>query len=176
MCGASATIAAWSPGPHVEEMEAAVRLDGEGQRLLLDGDRDAGRTAAGGLGALPPLLELAPPRSYGRLVGMLKAAVIAGEAAEAAAYAREQVGEADSRRAHYVVAVAALVRGRRRAAAAAAEGMRAGLAGVRPRRGRDRRARGRGRPRLRARRCARSSPTSRAATSTSPACRSPTRR
>ena len=29
------------PGPHVEEMEAAIRADGEGLRALLDGDEAA---------------------------------------------------------------------------------------------------------------------------------------
>ena len=115
------------PGPHVEEMEAAIRIDGEGLRRLLDGD------AAGGSARLFEAAdhyraswELAPPRSYGRLVGMLKAAVIAGDAGAVAAYAREQVGEADSPPSHYVVAMAALVEGDDTAAREAAEGMRAG--------------------------------------------------
>lgn len=115
------------PGPHVEEMQAAIRLDGEGQRLLLGGDADSGaalmREAAR---RYRVSWELAPPRSYGRLVGMLKAAVIAGDADEAAAYAREQVGEADSPPSHYVLAVAALVTGDDDGAREAAEGMRAG--------------------------------------------------
>jgi hypothetical protein len=108
-------------------MEAAIRLDGEGQRLLLEGSGDAG--AARLLEAATHYRrswELAPPRSYGRLVGMLKAAVIVGDAAEAAAYARRQVGEADSPPGHYVVAMAALVSGDDEAARAAADGMRAG--------------------------------------------------
>ena len=46
--------------------------------------------------------------------------------ADAAAYAREQVGEADSPPGHYVVATAALVSGDDAAARAAADGMRAG--------------------------------------------------
>jgi hypothetical protein len=114
-------------GPHVEEMQAAIRVDGEGLRRLLDGD------AAGGAARLREAAEryrasweLAPPRSYGRLVGMLKAAVIAGDADEAAAYAREQVGEADSAPSHYVLAIAALVTGDDGAARAAASEMRAG--------------------------------------------------
>ncbi len=115
------------PGPHVEELEAAVRLDGEGQRLLLVGDEPAGTALL--LAAAERYRrswELAPPRSFGRLVGMLKAAVIAGEAGPAAAYARSQVSEPESPPAHYVVAMAALVEGDDAAARAAAEGMRAG--------------------------------------------------
>ena len=115
------------PGPHVAEMEAAIRLDGEGQRLLLGGEVEAG--AARMLEASERYRrswELAPPRSYGRLVGMLKAAVIAGDAVEAAAYARERVGVADSPPGHYVIAVAALVQADDAAALDAAVGMRAG--------------------------------------------------
>jgi len=115
------------PGPHVEEMQEAIRADGEAQQLLLRGEREDGasrmREAARRYRAS---WELAPPRSYGRLVGMLKAAVIAGDAADAAAYAREQVGEADSPPSHYVLAIAALVSGDDAAARAAATGMRAG--------------------------------------------------
>ena len=115
------------PGPHVEEMQAAIRVDGEGLRRLLDGD------AAGGTARLREAAEryrtsweLAPPRSYGRLVGMLKAAVIAGDAAEAVAYAREQVGVADSPPSHYILAIVALVTGDDTAAHGATAGMRAG--------------------------------------------------
>src|SRR5215217_6264742 len=96
------------PGPHVEEMEAAIRLDGEGLRALLSGDTAGGRERL--LEAAERYRaswELAPPRSYGRLVGMLKAAVIAGDAAGSAAYAREAVPEADSPPSSYVRALAA---------------------------------------------------------------------
>jgi hypothetical protein len=57
---------------------------------------------------------------------MLKAAVIAGDASDAAAYARSQVAEADSPPSSYVRAIAALVEGDDEAAAGFAEGMRAG--------------------------------------------------
>jgi hypothetical protein len=115
------------PGPHVEEMEAAIRLDGEGQRLLLEGSgADGTARLLEAAARYRRSWELAPPRSYGRLVGMLKAAVIVGDADEAAAYALSQVGEADSPPGHYIVAMAALVLGDDEAARAAAEGMRAG--------------------------------------------------
>ena len=118
------------PGPHVEEMEAAIRADGEGLRALLDGDADRGRERlAEAMVRYRASWELAPPRSYGRLVGMLKAAVIAGDAAEpgeAAFYAREAVPEADSPPSSYVRAIAALVEGDDEAAAGFADGMRAG--------------------------------------------------
>ena len=115
------------PGPHAEEMEAAIRLDGEGLRALLDGDVAGGRVwlleAAARYRAS---WELAPPRSFGRLVGMLKAAVIAGSGEEAAAYAREAVPEPDSPPSSYVRAIAALVEGDDSAAASFAAGMREG--------------------------------------------------
>jgi hypothetical protein len=115
------------PGPHVEEMQAAIQTDGEAQRLLLGGDAELGAARMREAAArYRTSWELAPPRSYGRLIGMLKAAVIAGDAGEAAAYAREQIGEADSPPSHYVLAIAALVTGDDTAARAAAAGMRAG--------------------------------------------------
>ena len=115
------------PGPHVEEMEAAIRADGEGLRALLDGDEArGGERLAEAVARYRASWELAPPRSYGRLVGMLKAAVIAGDAAEAAAYARSQVADADSPPSSYVLAVAALVEDDDAAALRYAAGMRAG--------------------------------------------------
>jgi len=116
------------PGPHVEEMEAAIRADGEGLRALLDGDAQTGRARLNeAVARYRASWELAPPRSYGRLVGMLKAAVIGdADAVGAAAYAREAVPEADSPPSSYVRAIAALVEGDDAAAAGFAEGMREG--------------------------------------------------
>src|SRR3954467_6034380 len=78
--------------------------------------------------------ELAPPRSYGRLIGMLKALVIARDddaARHAAAYVRAQVSEDDaSAPAWYALGIAALVEGDDALAARAAAGM--GAAGVEP--------------------------------------------
>jgi len=115
------------PGPHVEEMEAAIHADGEGLRALLDGDTDTGRAhLLEAVAHYRASWELAPPRSFGRLIGMLKAAVIAGDAADAAAYARAAVPDADSPPSSYVRAVAALVEDDDAAAARFAEGMREG--------------------------------------------------
>jgi hypothetical protein len=107
---------------------AAVEADAEAQRRLLGGDRG---------GAEPFLLvseqryreswEAAPPGGYGRLVGMLKAAILRGDAAGAAAYAREGLGdEIESPTAAYALALACLAAGDDPAAAAAAELMAAG--------------------------------------------------
>jgi hypothetical protein len=106
----------------------AVEADAVAQRLLLAGD-DAG--------AAPLLLEserlyresweIAPPGGYGRLVGMLKAAVLRGDAASAAAYARAALaGHHPSPTAEYARALAALAAGDDAAAGAAADRMSAG--------------------------------------------------
>jgi len=105
----------------------AIAAEARGQRALLDGDAetaaDAMRAAADGYRRS---WEVAPPTSYGRLVGMLKAAVIAGDAEAEAAYARGALPDApESPTAGYAVAVAALVQGDDAGAAAAARGMRA---------------------------------------------------
>jgi hypothetical protein len=120
-------------GEHRDALADAIRLEGEAHRALLDGD--AG-TAAERLRAAASRYrrswELAPPRSFGRLIGMLKALVIAGDDAHAeAAYVRQQVGEEDaSPPAWYALAIAALIEGDDAFARRAADGMRA--AGVEP--------------------------------------------
>ena len=106
----------------------AITLEGRGHRLLLAGDREGAR----------PLLdqaadryraswEAAGPSAFGRLIGMLKARVLAGDATDAARYAREQIGdEGSSPPSWYALAIAALVLGDDPLAARGAEGMRAG--------------------------------------------------
>jgi hypothetical protein len=113
-------------GAHLDLLREAIAGEGRAQQALL-----AGEDAREGMLAASDLYrrswEVAPPESYGRLIGMLKAAVIAGDAADAAAYARVAVpDDAHSPPARYAVAIAALVEGDREAATAAAAGMRAG--------------------------------------------------
>jgi hypothetical protein len=95
-------------------MTAAVQRDGAAQQALLTGD------PAGARAAFTEAAELyrrswveAPPSAYGRLVGMLKSAVLAGDGAEEASYAREALAEADpeSVTAAYARALAALILG-----------------------------------------------------------------
>jgi hypothetical protein len=107
---------------------AAVEADAAAQQRLL---------AADDVGAAPLLREserlyresweVAPPGGYGRLVGMLKAAILRGDAAAASAFARAALaGEAASPTAAYALALADLAAGDDAAAAEAADRMAAG--------------------------------------------------
>jgi hypothetical protein len=111
--------------------EALLR-EGGAQRLLLAGESDAGEAMREVAELYRRSWEAAPPRSYGRLVGMLKASVLSGDATlarDSAAYARGQIErEGDSPASCYAVALAALIEGDAAAAARAAEGMRSGSA------------------------------------------------
>jgi hypothetical protein len=113
---------------HRALLEEALRLEAEGQRALLEGDaqraRDELRAAADRYRAS---WEAAPPDAYGRLVGMLKAAVLAGDAETAARYVHTAVGDAPaSPTSAYALAIAALVHGADDLAARAAATMRGG--------------------------------------------------
>lgn len=115
-------------GEHKELMFEALAREAEGQRALLDGDDAHGRALMLAAAALyRRSWELAPPASYGRLVGALKAAIIGGDAAEIAAYARTQVDDPPpSSAAAYVLVLACLVGGDDLTAAAATRLMREG--------------------------------------------------
>jgi hypothetical protein len=103
-------------GQHRDLMLAAIAAEGEAHAALLAGDVGAAKAAY--VSAVEGYREswaLAPPRSYGRLVGLLKAAVLGGCAGPAADEVRAALeGDADapgSPVASYVLAVAALVAG-----------------------------------------------------------------
>lgn len=103
-------------GEHRELMMAAIATEGEAHAALLVGDHDAARAAyARAVEQYRASWELAPPKSYGRLVGLLKAAVLGGCAEPAAAEVRAALDGDDAAEgspvASYVLAVAALVRG-----------------------------------------------------------------
>jgi hypothetical protein len=124
---------AMAEGEHRDALMEAIRLEGEGHRALFAGDADtAAERLRAAAAAYRRSWELAPPRSFGRLIGMLKALVIAGGDPRAeAAYVREHVSEEDaSPPAWYALAIAALVESDDALARRAAEGMRA--AGVEP--------------------------------------------
>ncbi len=93
-------------------MTAAVERDGKAQQALLAGDLDGARAAFSEAADLyRQSWEHAPPSAYGRLVGMLKSAVLAGEGSDEAGYARRALGERDpeSVTASYAQALAALI-------------------------------------------------------------------
>lgn len=97
-------------------MMAAIGTEGEAHAALLAGDHDAARAQyARAVEQYRASWKLAPPKSYGRLVGLLKAAVLAGDAQAAATEVRAELdGDADadgSPVASYVLAVAACILG-----------------------------------------------------------------
>jgi hypothetical protein len=110
-------------------MTTAVERDGAAQQALLSGDRAAARS---GFAQAAKLYReswvQAPPSAYGRLVGMLKSAVLAGAGDEEARYAREALAESDpdSVTAAYARALAALILGEDDVALACASRMDAG--------------------------------------------------
>jgi len=113
---------------HLVALRSALDAEADAQRLLLAGAWDRGAVRLRDVSALyRTSWELAPPRSYGRLIGMLKAAVIAGDGRAEAVYVRSQVGdEPDSPPWAYLLAIAALVEGDDALALRATDGMRAG--------------------------------------------------
>jgi len=99
---------------HHEEMEAALEIETLAQGLALEGRAEEARAEfAAAAERYRASWELASATSYGRLVGMLKAAVLAGGGQREAAYARAQIAtaEEDSMTAAYVRALAALLVG-----------------------------------------------------------------
>ena len=110
-------------------MTAAVERDGSAQQALLAGDREAAQLAFAEAAELyRQSWEVAPATAYGRLVGMLKSAVLAGAGAREAEYARRALGERDpaSVTASYAQALAALIVGQDRDAEVWAGRMAAG--------------------------------------------------
>jgi hypothetical protein len=101
-----------APRKHQQLLTAAIERDAEGQRELMAGHPDEARVAFREAADMyRQSWEAAPPRSYGRLVGMLKSAVLAGGGAPEATYARCALGDVDpeSPTASYAQALAALI-------------------------------------------------------------------
>jgi hypothetical protein len=114
---------------HLAQMRRAVALESDGQRALLEGSVDAGHAKLRAASeAYRASWEAAPPAALGRLVGMLKAAIISGPEAgrEAAVYTRAELGAPESATGSYLAALDALTTGEDAEVCAAAEGMRAG--------------------------------------------------
>jgi hypothetical protein len=113
--------------PHAQLLEEAIALEARAQAALMGGEAASAReTFAAAADRYLRSWAAAPPRAYGRIVGALKAGVLAGDAAPAAAVARESVPAADSPTAAYALALAALVLGDEEGAAALAPAMRGG--------------------------------------------------
>ena len=111
---------------HLELLGEALAAEAEGQRLLLQG-APAPEPFARAAAAYRASWESAPPESYGRLAGLIKAAVLGDDAGAAAAYVLGQVpAGAASPVAAYASAVALLVQGEDAAAADAGAAMAAG--------------------------------------------------
>jgi hypothetical protein len=95
-------------------MTAAIEHDGAAHRALFSGDRDAARGEFARSAELyRRSWETASPTSYGRLIGMLKSAVLAGGGEDEAAYATRELREdrSESQAAAYARALAALIGG-----------------------------------------------------------------
>jgi len=93
---------------------AAIEREGEAQQRLIDGHLEAAQAEFREVADLyRQSWEAAHARAYGRLVGMLKASVLAGGGAAEAAYARAALADAnqDSATANYARAIAALIAG-----------------------------------------------------------------
>jgi predicted CoA-binding protein len=105
-------------------MREAIAADGEAYRALLAGG-DAAPALQRAAAAYRASWEVAPPRSYGRLVGYAKAEILNGE--NPAPYVNAQLSEGDaSPPACWAKALAALAAGDDASARRAAVGMRAG--------------------------------------------------
>jgi hypothetical protein len=118
----------FTEGAHAELLRDAIAAEARGHRALLDADEEtAGAALREAAGLYRASWEAAPPASYGRLIGLLKAAVLAGDARAEADYAGSQIpDDAGSPPASYARAIAALIREDDDGARRAAEGMRAG--------------------------------------------------
>ncbi len=114
---------------HQQLMASAIERDAEGQRALLEGDDQAARAAFTAAAELyKRSWEVAPPGSYGRLVGMLKSAILAGGGSDQAEYLRAALADLQSASptASYAQAIAAMIAGDDATAKRAAAEMRAG--------------------------------------------------
>ncbi len=112
---------------HAALLADAVAADGEAFRAMFDRRPDDARAALRRAAELyRASWEVAPPRSYGRIVAHLKSAVLAGDAEGAAAWARGELDVADSPTSAFALAVIALIEGDDDEAAGAVATMRTG--------------------------------------------------
>jgi hypothetical protein len=91
---AARTLTSVPEPAHRELMRAAIDRDAEAQEALLAGHRGVAVAAFRSAADLyRRSWAQSPPRSYGRLVGMLKSSIFAGDATAAATFAREALGD-----------------------------------------------------------------------------------
>jgi hypothetical protein len=103
-----------SRAAHRQELVAALESEAEAQRLILAGEQEqAARAFRAAAERYRSSWELASPTSYGRLVGYLKASILAGGGQEEAGYVAAQLAgaSAESPTAAYARALAALLAG-----------------------------------------------------------------
>ncbi|HEY0343712.1 MAG TPA: hypothetical protein VGC59_03630 [Solirubrobacteraceae bacterium] len=103
-------------GEHRDLMLTAIAAEGRAHAALLAGAHETARAGyAEAVAGYRASWALAPPRSYGRLVGLLKAAVLGGApqpaADEVRAALRDDPDAGGSPVAAYVLAVAAVIAG-----------------------------------------------------------------
>jgi len=111
-------------GPHLDALREALRAEADAQRRLQAGDDGAAAEFAAAAAGYRRSWELAPPGSFGRLIGMLKAAILGGDAQADARYVIEQLGdEPESPASAYALALARLSLGNDAAARSAAASM-----------------------------------------------------
>ena len=117
-----------SDGRDKELLREAIDLEAEGHRALLaDDDTTAVDQLRAASDRYRASWEVAAPDAYGRLVGMIKAAVLAGEPTTAARYVHSAVGEEPATpTSAYALAIAAIVQGDDETAQTAAATMRGG--------------------------------------------------
>ena len=102
------------PRTHQQLLTAAIEREGIAQQALLDGDVESARLEFEQVAELyRRSWESAHSRAFGRLVGMLKAALLAGGGSEQAEYVRSALAgeDPDSPTAAYARAIAALIAG-----------------------------------------------------------------
>ncbi len=107
------TVTRLPPGRHRDLLEDAIRIEGEAQRELLSGDIAAARSLfLASADLYRESYDCAPPGGYGRLMGMLKASIIAGDTSAAVGHARTAIADAAaSPTVGYVRAIVALIDG-----------------------------------------------------------------
>ncbi|MDP9399604.1 MAG: hypothetical protein M3P39_01325 [Actinomycetota bacterium] len=117
-----------SQADHQRLLDEALVVEAEGHRALLAGDAEGARALlADAARRYRASWDAAPPTAFGRLVGLMKDAVLAGEARDAVAVVRGALGDdAESPTAAWALAIAALADGDDALTRRAAQRMRAG--------------------------------------------------